>query len=100
MGVLGIRAAIAFDNDGFGTKLSGKFHGHGRVDTKCAGFIAARCDYSPVARTTYEHGFAVESTVVESLAGDEEGVEVDMYDGFMDGVYSLYSLCGFIILRI
>jgi hypothetical protein len=53
--------------------------------------IAARGNHTTVTSTANQNGQADEATVFKSLARDEEGVKVDMYDCFFDGFGLFYD---------
>jgi len=71
---------VAADDDGLGAELSRHLHGHGGVYAVTAGLVATGGDDAAVTCAADQYGSAVELRIDQSLHGDEEGVEVDMYD--------------------
>ena len=80
VGVLAVLLVVAADDDGFGAELSCHLHGHGGVYAVTAGLVAAGGHDAAVTRAADQYGSAAELRVDQSLHGDEESVEVDMYD--------------------
>lgn len=80
VGVFAVLLVVAAHDDGFRTELSRHFHGHGGMYAVTAGLIAAGGDDAAVSRAADQYGSAVEFRIDQPLHGDEESVEVDMYD--------------------
>ena len=79
--VFGIDPTVSPDDDRFGAELSCEVHGHSGVYAKVPCFIAAGRDDTSVAGATDKDRFAREAAVKQALAGDEEGVQIDVSDG-------------------
>jgi len=74
---------VAIEEDGVGAKLVGSAEWHGGMDAVFAGFVAGGGDDAALcAFAADDDGFAFECGVEEFFDGDEEGVHVDVEDGF------------------
>ncbi len=69
VGILAVRFHITLADDGLWAHAPGQLHGHGRVNTKCARFIAAGSHYSPVAAATNDYRLSFKAVVFQAFYG-------------------------------
>ena len=86
MRIIPVAVGVAIDEDGVRAEFAGGPQRHGRMYAELARLIRRRGNYAALIRPpTDDHGFPLQRRIEQFLDRNEEGVHIDMENGFRHG---------------